>query len=908
LIMHSALPSNSRFSNHDSNRMEAGLDCLHRSTEQIFSARGCSQRGLALVAAVACVVLSGREARAAFAPRVAIVMCEDTQAHDWYAAHSSSQALVGLAGLVGAPYHTLTLEQYLAGPRPEYTSVWFAYCVYLDEERMAPLSVRLQDHLDAGGSVFLTSPLGTFSIRANGELVYHGMARFFSFLGVVDNGWYPVAGFRVHTTASTHDIAVSAGYPGSAPLTQGVASGLETLAFTSSNAPGSEVLLDVVAPDASTSYPYLVVTEPAPGARVAVVGAYGTYSGPAAPFRNEEPAGFHDNQLLPYLIHTLLWLIGPDDGPFAGLQLSHAPMTAVGRLDGDWSDDVLASDLTLDTLIELGKQTGLATVYGIVSGYAGDDEWELFRRRGPELERLGGSIGTHSHSHDFNMSELPSPAHWRIEVADSLQRIRDELTGPDHAPGAYAFINPGNTIQSRDYGKFFDAIGLYMTHGFEVTPYASGVMGFDLPSGMEPKPVVNNTPMPDFQWLYHTGWIYSVAEAASFQARLLDYYQDTVGRGVLYNQMWHDYAISDGVVPVHDPDETSMPLFEVNRDHFATSRVYMPSIDELVGKLHIAYGIDLSSTSTAQELVVTLDYTAIDPSHREHVAGMGLRVNRGSGPIQSVEVNGQPHHGFTADTVILPAVQGSKQTVSIELGAASPDSSARLTYISKPFQALSQQAGNLHVELRDPGLFTRFCVAGPRSTVVLHADSYQRSAGQELCGHLAHGSAAQGIVAQILDTGVHDIALVAAERAISAAGFQDHRLSLEVAAGDAASIVLETPEDVVEVLVDGQPGQVSVAADQLTVTLPQSSQPVLVTVLLPDSCVDGDGDGVSTCAGDCDDQDPARWSDCAGVPDPAGCGCVVAARDHRHGPPALLWLVLAAGAALAWRRRARRAR
>jgi hypothetical protein len=885
------------------------LDCLHRSTEQIFSTPRCAGRGLALVAALVWVVLvPAREARAEFAPRVAIVMCEDTQAQDWYAAHSSSQALVGLAGLVGVPYHTVTLEQYLAEPRSEDTSVWFAYCVYLAEDRMAPLSGRLQDHLNGGGSVFLTSPLGIFSIRPNGGLDYQGMARFFSFLGVVDRGWYPMQGYRIHTTASTHEIATSAGYPGNSPLTQGVASGLETLAFTSSNAPGSEVLLDIVAPDATTSYPYLVVTEPAPGARVAVVGAYGTYSGPATPFRNDEPAGFYDNQLLPYLIRTLLWLIGPEDEPFAGLQLSHAPMTAVGRLDGDWSGDALAIDATLDYLIDMAERTGLATVYGIVSGFAGDDEWEIFRQRGPELEHLGGSIGTHSHSHDFNMSELPSPAHWRAEVADSLQQIRDQLTAPDHAHGAYAFINPGNTIQSRDYRKFFDAIELYMSHGFEVTPYASGVMGFDLLSGMEPKPVVNNTPMPDFQWLYHPGWVYSVQEAASFQARLLDYYQDTVGRGVLYNQMWHDYAISDGVRPLHDPDaETAIPLFDANRVHFSTSRVYMPSVDELVGKLHIAHGIGLSSKSAAQELVVTLDYAAIRASHREHVAGMGLRVNRGSHPIQSVQVDGQAHDGFTADTVILPPLQGSRQTVSITLGAAPSDSSARLTYISKPFQALSRQADELHVELRDPGQFTRFCVAGPRSTVVLHADSYRRGIDQELCGHLVHGSAAQGVVARILDTGVHDIAVVAAERAISAAGFQEHVLSLDIAAGEAASVTLETAEDVVQVLVDGQPGQFSATADELEVAIPQSSQSVLVTIRLPDFCVDDDGDGVSTCAGDCDDQDPAVWSDCPGLVDgTAGCGCVVAARDHRQGPPALLWLMFAAGAALVGRRRARR--
>lgn len=886
------------------------LERLHWSTEHIFSIPGYLKRGPGLVAALACFVVAPTpEARAEYAPRVAIVMCEDTQVHDWYQAHSSSHALVGLAGLVGVPYRTLTLAEYLAEPNPDDTSVWFADCSYIEDERVSLLSIRLQEHLGAGGSVFLSSPLGIFYAMPDGNVDYRPMEQWFSYLGVVDEGWYPMLGYRIQTTASDHAMAASAGYPVWSPLTQGLESGVETLSLVADTA--GEVLLEIVSSDGMESYPYLIVTEPVAGAgtgggrgngkgnggradnargtgaRVVAIGSYGTYPGPATPFRNPEPAGYYDNQLLPYLIHALLWLVGPENQPFAGVQLSHAPMTAIGRLDGDWSDEAWSTRLTLEYLIDIGEHTGLAVVYGIVSSFAEDDDWDVLRQLGPELERLGGSIGSHSHQHDFNMSDLPDESSWLREVAQSLQQIRDELDRRGYAPAASSFINPGNTIKSSDYRKFFRDIELYMTHGFETTPYASGVMGFGLPSGIEPRPVINNTPVPDYQWLYHTGWVYTVEQAAGFQALLLDYYQHTVGRGVLYNQMWHDYAIA-GSPPRYFPDtESTLPLFETHRDHFATERVYMPAVDELVGKMHIAHGIGIASTGTDQELVVTLDYSAIQTIHRAHAAGMGVRVNGSSRPVHSVQVDGQDYHAFTADTVILPPLRGVRQTLFIQLGAAeSEPESPRLTFISKSFQAISGQQDSLDIELRDPEQFTRFCVAGPRSTVILHASSYRRDPGGELCGHRVHGFAAPSISARVLDMSAHDLAIVAADRVITAASYQDHVVSFELAAGDEGSLTVDTAEDA-EVLVDGEPGQVMAATTGFELTIPRSSESVQVSIRLTDPCLGHD----SNVAGDCSDRT-------------AGCGCAVGSRRDGGGL-ALLCLATMLGVALRRRRRAR---
>ena len=54
--------------------------------------------------------------RAAWAdntPHIAIVQCLDTNDEDWYGSHTSSQALVGLAVLLGVRYDTFSLEDLL---------------------------------------------------------------------------------------------------------------------------------------------------------------------------------------------------------------------------------------------------------------------------------------------------------------------------------------------------------------------------------------------------------------------------------------------------------------------------------------------------------------------------------------------------------------------------------------------------------------------------------------------------------------------------------------------------------------------------------------------------------------------------------------------------------------------------
>lgn len=848
---------------------------------------------------------------AAYEPHVAIVMCDGTYAEEWDVAHMSSQALVGLAGLIGVPYDTLLLSELLAVPDADYTSIWFSTCQHVRHAHMPGLVSFLDSYLAGGGTVLLDGPL-----EAGAGSAQYGIARDLeSILGVAGDGWVSARGHAIYTTDAAHAIARHAGHAPFAQLTQGVGDGTELVGLVDDGAPGSAVLLELVPADGDERHPYLVVAEPPGGGRVAAISGYGGYLGAATCFRNDTPSGFFDNQLLPYLVETALWLVGPEDEPFVGLQLSHAPVTAIGRLDGDWSTEREATRRTFEYLVDMGRVTGIATAYGIVSDFAPVAGWDVFRDHGWQLEAVGGAVGSHSASHPDDMSATLTAPAWMRETAGSLGVIRAALTGDGFAPAVDVFINPGNTIRIGDYGLFFADVSLYLTHGFEVfTPYASGVMGFGLPAGVPPRPVVNNTPVPDFQWLYLDEWVYSVDQAADFQARILGYYQHTVGRGVLYNQMWHDYSLGGDDAPIHFPDADSLrPLFDVNVAHFMDERVYAPSIRELTGKMHLAHGVRLSSRMDGDRLIARLDFSAVQ-AHLADVGGMGLRVNHAQQPIAAVTVNGAPHAAFSADTVMLPAARTPVLEVAIDLGPAA--AAPHLTYLSKPLDSVVQDGDALEVTLAQPGQHTRFCVDAPDRTVVLHADTYLRqrshaeagAGADRFCGYLRQGAATSVLTTQALDTGVYALRLTAADRRIEEVTRTATGVRLEVAAGDAGVLTFEYAVAPMAVIVDGKAVETMALAQGFALDVPASAEGNVVEVML-DGCADADADGVTACDGDCNDADPTLIASCpAEMPDAGeplvppttsdGCGC--RAGGGRAGGTASMLLI---GLAVLWARR-----
>ncbi|MEM9491747.1 MAG: hypothetical protein AAGC55_21555, partial [Myxococcota bacterium] len=355
--------------------MPGNRECTHVEPIARTSPRARGYRiGLAVVLGLAAGLALPGQSWAEFRPEVAIVQCEDSYNEGIFDSQSSSQAMVGAAGLVGVPYRTLTVDQLLAEPAPTFTSIWFSYCVFVSGARMTPLIDLLRDHTAGGGSVVLDGPLGSFyRDELSGEITYRGMANVMPFLGVDDIGWNPTPSYEIQVWSTEHPVAQRMGLNRRTVLTRGLQEGLEVfrpLQVDPPDASNAEVLLQVMPPGSGSSYPFMIAAEPSSGGKVLAIGALGTYYAALSPIPYSPPTGFRENRVMPYLLEALLWTVGPDDEPFAGLQLSHAPVTAVARIDGDWSGVTAANENTLTYAIELAKSTGVATVYGIVSSLA----------------------------------------------------------------------------------------------------------------------------------------------------------------------------------------------------------------------------------------------------------------------------------------------------------------------------------------------------------------------------------------------------------------------------------------------------------------------------------------------------------------------------------------------------------
>ena len=727
------------------------------------------------------LLLSPRSARATYAPKVAVVLCRASyDVPDFKSsAHMSSQALVGLANLVGAPYDTVMLDELLARPVGSYSSVWFSTCGVLAEASLPPLGQFLGAHLAQGGTVLLDGPLGAYAPPAAGATgaELRGSDAIAAILNVEALGSAAVQNWVVRTAAGGHPLQSQAGWAPGVAITQGLADGTELVGIANPAQAGAHVLLELA--NGSESRPYLVATRPG-GGRVLAVSGYGNDAGAASPFRNDAPRGFFDNLLLPRLVDAALWLLSPDE-PSVGLQLSHAPMTAVVRLDADQSDTPAATRAALDYLIRLGRDTGVTTAYAVVSSFAQAANWEGFDRA-PEIEQLGGALGSHSHTHASPMSQVLGNGDWDLQIGQSMSIVRDHFAAGPNPPRSKFFINPGSEIDWSDYRRFFRDTPVFFTHGHETSvPYASGVSAFDLPAGTAPVALFADTQVPDYQWLYDPNWTYSVAQATAYQKQILGYYQNRVGRGVLYNQMWHDYAINNDP-PLHDPtDLPTRPLYDVVREHFAQQRIYAPGLYEAGTKLQVAQRARFSASSSAGVVTTKLDLSALSSDERLQLAGMGLRLNGVTQPIVAVTIDGGDHPAFTADTVILPRASAATMVIVARTGAATSVASPRLTYLSKAFAGLTPAPGTLAVQLATPGLFTRFCLALPAQHVVLGADHYAAQAA-ETCGALAYGSSAPGLEARAL-TAPHGLSVPAADRRILALTVAGPLVTLDLAAG-----------------------------------------------------------------------------------------------------------------------------
>jgi len=223
--------------------------------------------------------------------------------------------------------------------------------------------------------------------------------------------------------------------------------------------------------------------------------------------------------------------------------------------------------------------------------------------------------------------------------------------------------------------------------------------------------VFDDVPSPDYQWYYDPEWSYTTAQITSYQEAILDHLFKGVGRGVVYNQMWHDYGISSMPVtqralpagaaprPPRIKNTYLLPLYEAVRAKWASLPIYAPEPEDLVSKVLALAQWDYSWQADESRVDLTLDMSGLRRDEiTQFTGGMGIRIDNTLDPIQSVTIDGRPHPAFSDHVVILPNLAKGVHKLSVTLGPL-PSNATRLTYVSKRMPAVRQQADGLAVEL-----------------------------------------------------------------------------------------------------------------------------------------------------------------------------------------------------------------
>ena len=243
-------------------------------------------------------------------------------------------------------------------------------------------------------------------------------------------------------------------------------------------------------------------------------------------------------------------------------------------------------------------------------------------------------------------------------------------------------INPGDTIPMEDYGEVAGRFSFYMTHGLEQNvPLAFGNMTWFTGANKD-FVVLENSPHPDYQWFYDPTWSYTTAQITANEEAIFDHMFHNVGRGVIFNEMWHDYSISSA--PVNEgkdkriTNQNNFPFYEAMKTKFGTLPIYCPEPQELAQKLRAMAQWNYSWKASDDSIEMTLDLASLRRNDTaESLGGMGIRVENTRKFIQSVLIDGHVHPAFDDRLLILPNLApGKKHSITIKLGAQPTNSTS----------------------------------------------------------------------------------------------------------------------------------------------------------------------------------------------------------------------------------------
>ena len=647
-------------------------------------------------------------------PRLAIFLSKTSYHHAWETSQLAGHGWVGIATLAGIPYDTLFVEE-MPGDQElsKYSTLVFAQTTLVDDATYSQIVLRLRAYLARNHSVMLDGPLATKDENEK-ERDHHALD---DLLGLEYKGLLGGTEYRIRVTSNDHYVTRELEV--SQFVTPVLASATNVLQPRS----GGSVLL--VSTDGEHSFPYLSCATLG-SSRVVLVSDFGTSAGAGTFFRNDPPQVAYANELWNALIRAVQWATyGDVDVPFPAPQLSNANLTAVVRFDGDNSGDLNYQLKTLNFLTGVAQDTGVVPLYTWVSSFVKKAGWDKLAPLGKGLENLGGEIGTHSKFHEIDRKMTPD--RWREELDGSIAEIEENM----RAQGVpirkiQSMINPGDTIPMEDYREVAARFSFYMTHGLEQSvPLAFGNMTWFTGANKD-FVVLENSPHPDYQWFYDPTWSYTTAQITANEEAIFDHMFHNVGRGVIFNEMWHDYSISSA--PVHEgkdkriTNQNNFPFYEAMKTKFGTLPIYCPEPQELAQKLRAMAQWNYSWKASDNSIEMTLDLSSLRLNDTaESLGGMGIRVENTRQFIHSVLIDGRVHPAFDDHLLILPNLTpGKKHSITIKLGAQ-PTTAPHLTYLSKQMTEAAPTPTGLAFYVKAKSK-ARFSIAVAQPAIVLNAD------------------------------------------------------------------------------------------------------------------------------------------------------------------------------------------
>ncbi len=752
-----------------------------------------------------------------FNPRIGIVISESSYEHRWSITQMSSHGWAGIAHLAGIPYDCLYLEEITEQAIAGYDALILTQCTYVERSMHTTLAGILEKYIATGGNIIIDGPLalydakGTAITESGGEMLP----------GILFSGFHGNSSYRIRVHDYQHPITRP--YRHATYVTQHLANGLNILMFSDNNDP----LLNVT--DGERTYPYLSARDNGTS-RTLLVSDFATYAGASSLFRNADPQVFYKNELFNVLIRGLQWIVyGDIDRPIPAPQLSNANLTSIIRLDADASGNLDAQIRTIHYLADLAKETGVVPVYAWVSSSATRAGWQELAPLGRRIEELGGRIGTHSKYHriDANMT----PERWVDELDGSIEEIEFN-TGDYGYPvqGVEYMINPGNTIRMKDYDEVSRRMSFFMTHGFEQNmPVGFGNLTW-FTGGERNFVVINNTPSPDYQWFNDPTWSYTTAQITAYQESIYDHLYNSIGRGLVYNQMWHDYAIS--TLPQSPKDriinENNIAMYDAIKAKFTATDIYAPEPAELGQKIRAMKQWNYTWKQRDGGIDFTLDLSNVSADDiAENTGGMGLRLDNTREYIQSVSMNGKPYYAFGDRMVILPNLGKERNSIRIELGD-SPAAEPRLIYASKHVTDVFRNDRELHVTVQAKTT-ARLAFYTHTPAVLVHTDQQEWNGSGDRRFSASIGSGGTVILVQ---PERHAFGITFSNAAINGFNESDAGSELQISAGSTTDPQIRFVSDRVPVRMTYNNAEIgfTVRGAETTVLLPASDTASILTI------------------------------------------------------------------------------